>query len=255
MNKFGLFIAVIAFLFQIIGYSSKNIAQFIREQNKTDPQNGIIETIINNGIESSEVEVEVENEVETWTMAGEYATEETWQNAYAVFVIEYREKSSWDILEFSLRDFDDNGIPELIIVETNGNGNDGVLTVFSYSGEIYKIGEYLDPKTAAGYRISDNPLFSGLFTLWRGGGIEHYGYLSVIDGKLVYEDVWCDDHSKENRTIEEISSDKLLIKESMDAHPPYEYTENILKMHFLNDDANFETINLIIITYGQEVLI
>lgn len=159
-----------------------------------------------------------------------------WKEAYAEFLRNFPGLTDNVVRCFSLRDLDDNGIPELIIIQGNGVAN-AVLTVYSYDGNVYKIGDYTDPKIGvSGLRISNNPIYPGLFTLWWGGGVEHYGYLKIGEGLLKHEDLWYMDRTKEPPQQNEISDDKQLINESIKAHPSYEYTDNLLNMHLINDD-------------------
>ena len=161
---------------------------------------------------------------------------EAWQEAYTTFLKDFSAKSNYDNHEFSLRDLDNNGIPELIIIQTHPA--EELLTVYSYDRNVREIGDYSNVKIAmAGLRISNNPMFPGLFTVWWGGGVEHYGYLTVKEGVLTYEDVWRNDHTLETPFQEEISNNKQLIKESIDAHPPSEYTDNLLKTYPFSNDA------------------
>lgn len=160
--------------------------------------------------------------------------QETWQEAYTLFLRDFHALA--EVNEFSLRDLDNNGIPELIIVQVEEEAANGVLTVYTYDGDIYKLGDYTDPKIGvAGLRFSNDEMYPGLFTLWWGGGVEHYGYLTVRDRKLVYEYLWYIDHTIDTQH-NEISNDKQLINESINANPPYEYTDNVLKMYLINED-------------------
>jgi len=54
--------------------------------------------------------------------------------------------------EFSLRDLDSDGIPELMLLRSDGIGIDAVLTVYSYNNNVYKVGDYSDPKTGVSNR-------------------------------------------------------------------------------------------------------
>lgn len=171
---------------------------------------------------------------------------EPWQKAYAAFLRNFPIPDDYEVSEFSLRDLDNSGIPELVIcqVYSTDSGTKKLITVYSYDGSVYKAGEYSGQQRSAALRISSNPMYSGLFTLWWGGGVEHYGYLTVKEGKLEYEDLWYDDHSPVSQQWQqvEISDDKQLIKESIDANPPYEYTENLFEMYLINDDNITEII-------------
>ena len=163
---------------------------------------------------------------------------EFWRDGYAVFLRNLPVLGDNMIFSFFLRDLDNSGVPELMIVQMNQTAHDDVLTAYSYDGEVYKIGDYSNPKKSFTdwFRFSNSPAFPGLFECWVGGGVEHYGYLSVKEGKLTYEYLWYDDRTKEPPQQIEISGNKLLIDESIDAFPPYDYTDNLLETYLVNDN-------------------
>lgn len=125
---------------------------------------------------------------------------QTWQSAY----IEHLKKlpapsDNLGYSTFGMRDLDKNGIPELLIIQQDSNALNAILTVYSYDSDIYKIGDYSNPKKLflGGFRFSNNPDIPGLFECWWGSGVEHYGYIYVKDRKLFYEYLYYDDRTAE----------------------------------------------------------
>lgn len=164
---------------------------------------------------------------EDWNDNVEDSEADTWREAYKTFLQDFIGDSRYNRFHYSWRDLDNNGIPELIIEEAKDE--DGSLTVYSYDGGIFEIGNYLNPKIGtAALQFSSNPEFSGLFTLWWGGGVEHYGYLTVEDSRLKHVDLWYIDRLNESET--EISGDKELITESKNI----EATGNIFEMYSID---------------------
>ncbi len=160
---------------------------------------------------------------------------ETWQDAYAEFLRSFPVHADKDVQTFSLRDLDNDGVIELIIIESDGVV-EALLSVYSYDDNVYKVGDYTDPKIGvAGLRVSNNSMFPGLFTLWWGGGVEHYGYLTIQEGKLISEDLWYIDRTKDLPYQFELSDNIELVNESINAHPPYDYSENLLEMYLLEE--------------------
>ncbi len=170
--------------------------------------------------------------------------EESWREAYAEFLGNFPGLTDYNHSEFALRDLDNDGMEELIIIQCNEV--DGILSVYSYDGSIYKTGEYSDAKIGvAGLRFSDNLMFPGLFNEWWGGSIEHYGYLTVKDGRLIYEYLWYMDHTTEEWEQIEVSDNKQLINESIIAFSSYEDIDNLLEMYLINDDNISEVFDSI----------
>ncbi|MGI6247985.1 MAG: hypothetical protein ACOYJX_01070 [Acutalibacteraceae bacterium] len=166
-----------------------------------------------------------------------------WQNAYSEFLKEFS-LSNNKVASFALRDLDGSGVPELIIIQEDENALNSVLTAYSYDGNVNKIGDFANESTsfAEGFRLSKKTMFPGLFESWHGGGVEHYGYLSLKDGKLIHEDLWYCDRTKEPPHQEVISEDKQLVNESIEAYPPYDYSDNLLETHLISNNNFDETI-------------
>ena len=169
---------------------------------------------------------------------------EPWNDAYASFLREFPVSAFYDYSTFFLRDLDNNGVPELSILQRKNEGQIKILSVYSYDAHedgVVKISERDDPNSFAGaFRISNNPRFPGLFSCSWGGGVERFGYLSVKDKTLEFEIVWIYDHSIDTFMNIDASPNKELIKESMDAFPPYEYSGNLIVEHNIKEDDILE---------------
>jgi hypothetical protein len=164
----------------------------------------------------------------------------TWQEAYT----DSLDKIEKEDTTFSLKDLDKDGTPELILIKTDGIVSKGVLTAYTFRNSVVKLGDYHDAKIGvAALRVSEKAEFPGLFTMTWGGGIENYGYLSVRDGKLTFENLWVTDRTGSSPVNVEVSANKELVKESMDAFTPYNYSANILKMYPLGESNVSEIIN------------
>lgn len=129
----------------------------------------------------------------------------------------YDNKSSNEEIDFSIKDLDDNGIPELVIAR-NGLNN---ITVYTYNDTVVEVGNHDFASGTTRLFFTDNPSYPGIFFYFASGGLDHYGYLTIKDNKLMYEELWNEDYSgisKElgisRERIEEISADKQLIYES-----------------------------------------
>lgn len=128
----------------------------------------------------------------------------------------YENKSSNEELEFSIKDLDNNGIPELIIAKDGVN-----ITVYTFKDTVVEVGSHYFATGTTRLFFTDNSSYPGMFFYFVGGGLDHYGYITIKDNKLMYEELWNEDYSgisKElgisRKRIEEFSADKQLIKES-----------------------------------------
>ncbi len=137
---------------------------------------------------------------------------------YTTFLSDlYDNKSSNDDLDFSIKDLDNNGIPELVIAK-NGMNN---ITVYTYNDIVVEVGNHNFASGTTRLFSTDNSSYPGMFFYFASGGLDHYGYITIKDNKLMYEDLWNEDYSgisKElgisRKRIEEFSADKQLINES-----------------------------------------
>ena len=129
----------------------------------------------------------------------------------------YDNKSSNEELDFSTKDLDNNGIPELVIAKHGVN-----ITVYTFNDTaVVEVGNHNFETGTTRLFFSDNSSYPGIFFYFVDGGLDHYGYITIKENKLVYEELWNEDYSgisKElgisRKRIEEFSADKQLIKES-----------------------------------------
>lgn len=162
------------------------------------------------------------------------AENEAWQESYIEFLedIFKNNKDKEDILEFAMRDLDNNGIPEMVIAK---NGVD--ITVYTYDSKIYEAGNCNYGGTTRLF-FSNDSSYPGIFYFHVGGGLEHHGYLTIKENSLIEEELWNYDYSgiseelgeKRNKTLK-ISSDKQLIDESKEVYSQ-------------NQDLLFEELNM-----------
>lgn len=143
---------------------------------------------------------------------------EEWRVAYQNLLDElYGQKRSGRY--YTVKDLDANGVPELIIKK----GTE--LTVYSYEQGIKRFGSYDFLTGTTVLLVSDQPSYPGIFYFWVGGGLEHYGYLSLVGQQIHTEELWNEDFSgitkelgEDRGTILEISKDADLIRESKRAY-------------------------------------
>ena len=116
---------------------------------------------------------------------------------------------------FALKDLDNDGVCELIV------NQDLDVAVYYYDSAVNLAGNRFFGTATTRFLFSNNPDYSGIFTFNLGGGIEHYGYMTVKDNRLVWQELWNLDYSgvssesgEEPGRILEISDDKRLIEES-----------------------------------------
>ncbi|MCM1244018.1 MAG: hypothetical protein NC293_00055 [Roseburia sp.] len=140
---------------------------------------------------------------------------ETWQDKYAD-VLEEKQSDSTEPQSFFVKDINNNGVPELIIC-----AHGTCLQIYSFdTGELIDIGEHEFYTGTIRYLISEDEQYPGIFCYFVGGGFEHYCYLEYNDN-LEIKELWNKDFTgvskslgKKRKKIENISEDKLLIKES-----------------------------------------
>lgn len=162
----------------------------------------------------------------------------TWQEAYTDFL----NKVGKEDTTFSLIDLDKDGTPELLII--GKDKNIGVLSAYAYNNSVVKLGDYYDSKIGvSALRVSKKADFPGMFTMTWGGGFESYGYLSVRDGKLTLQRLWVTDRTGDTPVNVEVSDNHELVKESMNAFPPYDSSVNILRMYSFKGSNVSEIIN------------
>lgn len=137
-----------------------------------------------------------------------------WEKAYTECLKEYSTNAK-DTVEFVLKDMSNCGVPNLIIKEQLN------LTVYSYDGEVKELASENFKTGTTRFLYSDNAKYPGIFYFYESGGLNHYGYIASHDGKIKISELWNEDYSgiskelgEEREVIEELSSNKKLIKES-----------------------------------------
>lgn len=159
-----------------------------------------------------------------------------WQKCYITFLKDVlKNKDKEDVIEFAIRDLDNNGISEIIIAQ---NGVD--ITVYTFDSNDFKIYETGNCNYGGTTRLffSNDSSYPGIFYFHVGGGLEHHGYMTIKENSLIKEELWNYDYSgvseeigeKRDKTLE-ISSDKQLIDESKEVYSQ-------------NQDLLFEELNL-----------
>lgn len=118
--------------------------------------------------------------------------------------------SSFEV-HYLIRDIDNDGTPDLILPDNTS------LKIYTYTDSVKEVGSYDFVTGTVQYLYSDNKDFSGIFYVTAGGGYNHYGYLTVKDGKVTTEDLWEEDFSGisgEKNKIEDLSENRALVAES-----------------------------------------
>jgi len=147
-----------------------------------------------------------------------FSGDEDPKNLYERDYLDYYDSDDkWNTMEFYfvLKDLDNDGTSELVIMTNWMN-----VAVYTYSDGLMKIGSRNFASGTTRLFFSDNPAYPGIFFFFVGGGLEHYGYISIKDNQFIYEDLWNEDYSgffveRDGRNrIEELSNDKELIEES-----------------------------------------
>ena len=117
---------------------------------------------------------------------------------------------------YCLKDLDGDGLQELIVKNNFVN-----VTVYTFNDGLKKVGNENFGTGTTRLLYSDNPSYFGVFTFWVGGGLNHYGYLTVVGDDLIHEEIWNYDYAGitkdfglNRKKVEELSSDKQLIAES-----------------------------------------
>lgn len=138
-------------------------------------------------------------------------SDSTAEKAYDEFINQLNGKDSY----YAKQDINGDGYDELIVKENTA------VTVYSFNGEVYEIGSHDFLTATARLFYSENERFPGIFYFTVGGGVNHYGYMTIKNSELTFEDLWEEDYSgiTDNDTpIREISSNTELIAESKKAY-------------------------------------
>ncbi len=148
-------------------------------------------------------------------------SEEGWKTACEEFLRErYQKASDPDHLYYFLKSTGGTEVPELFVIDYAEEDGDNLKAYTLYDGVKESSGGWqLTGSTRLMY--SGDPSYPGIFTFSVGGGQEHYGYMTIRDGRLTEQKLWQNDYSgiskkpgKDWQPIKELSSDKSLIRES-----------------------------------------
>jgi len=134
--------------------------------------------------------------------------------AYPGFLAELKAKGSQAV--YHLWDMDGDGAQELLLTDN------GILTVYTLTADrVTEVDAYNYGTGSFRMLSSDDPKYPGILTFWVGGGANHYGYMTVKDGKLVNERLWEEAYSlpeNDPGRVMEFSADKALIAISKTAY-------------------------------------
>ena len=137
----------------------------------------------------------------------------TLETAYQALILKLSENSS--DLHYVQMDIDGNGVNELIIKKQT------TITVYSYNKRVTEVGSCDFQTGTLRLLYSSNPDYPGIFYFTVGGSADHYGYMTLKDGQLSFENLWEYNFYSDPPQVTELSSDKQLIEESKTA-----YSEN-----------------------------
>ncbi len=121
-------------------------------------------------------------------------------------------KNKQDDLYYYIKDIDGNNIDDLLVLENTK------LSVYTYEKSVELIGEQDFLTGTVRFFSSDNISYPGVFYFTVGGGVDHYGYMTIKEKKLSFENLWEENFTIEPQNsvnrIKELSSNKDLISES-----------------------------------------
>lgn len=113
---------------------------------------------------------------------------------------------------YFIKDIDGDNSPDLLVL------NNTTLSVYSYEKYAKLIGGQDFLTGTVRFFSSDNSEYPGIFYFTVGGGANHYGYMSIKNKKLFFEDLWEENYASESTdntgNIKALSTDKGLIEES-----------------------------------------
>ena len=112
---------------------------------------------------------------------------------------------------YLLRDMDGDGVQELLLKE------DTKLSVYTLTESVTLVGEQEFATGTLRLLYSDKTDYPGIFTFTVGGGANHYGYMTLKDGKISQEKLWDDFFSLADNDpgrVKTYSKDEAIIAES-----------------------------------------
>ena len=152
-------------------------------------------------------------------------------------------KNKQDDLYYYIKDIDANNIDDLLVLENTK------LSVYTYKKSVELIGEQDFLTGTVRFFSSDNINYPGIFYYTVGGGVDHYGYMTIKNNKLQFEELWSEDYSGingEKGKIIEISKNENLIKESKKLYKNNKDVEFIILKGNNNTYTNTEICSYIV---------
>lgn len=176
----------------------------------------------------------------TAVSSGAAVVEEEWKSAYETYLNKRYKSNKKDpdkVLFYFCKNIDKTEVPELFVIDYGVEYEDR-MKIYTYKSDVEEIGSR-DMTGTTRLLYSEDPSCPGIFTFDVGGGLDWYGYITVQDGKVSETDLWTVKVGEdEDGQMNEISSDKRLIRESKKA---YREERDILKFkvkpknHIQND--------------------
>ena len=186
-----------------------------------------------------------------------------WDSSYEVFLSKIRKDAKEDYY-YALKDMDGDGTEELLL-HTPAKMT---LSIYTFTDRVVKVGSNDFWTGTLRLLHTADPDYPGIIWFDVGGGMDHYGYITVKDGQMTMEPLWDYNYSgiapegEESEESIEYSEDKRLIEVSKQA---YENDTDIefksifgmleqfseLLMGFLSDDDNSEEYNTAIRIYDR----
>ncbi len=114
---------------------------------------------------------------------------------------------------YYIKDIDGDTTAELLLLKNTE------LSIYTIEETVMLVDSYDFITGTVRFFVSDDISYPGIFYFTVGGGIEHYGYITIKDKKLSFENLWKNNYSSidtsENTDgITELSENKGLIAES-----------------------------------------
>ena len=113
---------------------------------------------------------------------------------------------------YFIKDIDGDNSPDLLVLDNTK------LYVYTYEKSAKLMGEKDFLTGTVRFFVSDNAEYSGVFYFTVGGGVNHYGYMTVKGQTLHFEDLWEENYASEatgnTGNIKALTTDNGLIEES-----------------------------------------
>ncbi len=111
-------------------------------------------------------------------------------------------------LYYYIKDIDKDTVEELILLKNTK------LSIYTADETVTLIDSHDFITGTVRFFSSDNSDYPGIFYFTAGGSCERYGYITVKDKKLSFENLWEKNYATDTPEINELSENKALISES-----------------------------------------